>query len=302
MVSGHVDSLFSAAYDGELSPDARGAFDRHLGECSACAAAFAELTTAVDALREQPTARMPHPVRLPEGSPGPERRFAHRPMWLPRGRAIVAGLTAAGMVAVAGGVTAAVVLTRGAGPTRTYSAAPALAPGSNAGAGAAIQAPLASPQSASLLPELAPLFRGFAGCPKVLPISRAQALEIPAGFSNHATGDNGVSTGVVATQASSFAPGGTVDIYVRLIADSSSTVSLPCTFLVGPPSASSSEEDEVTVAVPTPVTGLTVDGQPLLQVTVPATAVAGQTFEIVVSHPDPVAVSSTVVVLTIQIN
>jgi hypothetical protein len=297
MVSGHVESLFSAAYDGELSPDARAAFDRHLGECSTCAAAFAELTTAVDALREQPTARMPHPVRLPEGSPGLEPRFAHRPMRLPRGRAIVAGLTAAGMVAVAGGVTAAVVLTRGAGPTRTYMAAPAVAPGSNAGAGAAIHAPLASPQSASLLPELAPLLGGLTDCsPKALPISKAEALEIPVGFSNHATEDNGVSTGVVATQASSFVPGGTVDIYARLIDDSSHAVSLPCTVLVGPQSSSSSPGDDFTMAVPTPVAGLTVDGQPLLQVTVPATAVAGQTYDILVAPPD------AVVILTIQIN
>ena len=85
MVSGHVLSLFSAAYDGELSQDARSGFDRHLGECSACAAAFAELTTAVDALREQPPARMPHPVRLPEGSPAPERRWFGLPAWFPQG-------------------------------------------------------------------------------------------------------------------------------------------------------------------------------------------------------------------------
>ena len=98
-MSGHVDSLLSAAYDGELRPDARAAFDRHLAECTACAAAFAELTTAVDALREQPTARMPHPVRLPEGSPLPERRWFEVPARLSQGRRLLTGLTAAGLVA-----------------------------------------------------------------------------------------------------------------------------------------------------------------------------------------------------------
>ncbi|MGD0448956.1 MAG: zf-HC2 domain-containing protein [Candidatus Dormibacteria bacterium] len=300
-MSGHVESLFSAAYDGELSPDARTAFDRHLGECSACAAAFAEVTTAVDALREQPGARMPHPVRLPEGSPVPERRWFEVPARLVQGRRLLTGLTAAGLVAAAAVAAVVVVghLNSGA-DTRSADSSGVSGSMSAAAPGAAIQAPLASPQSASLLPELAPLLGGFTDCsPRALPISKTEALEIPTGFPNHATEDNGVSTGVVATQASSFAPGGTVDIYARLIDDSGGAVSLPCTFLVGPPSASSSGADEVTVAVPTPVAGLTVDGQPLLQVTVPATAVAGQSFEIVVSSIDP---DDTVVILTIQIS
>jgi hypothetical protein len=297
MVSGHVESLFSAAFDGELSPDARAAFDRHLGECSACAAAFAELITAVDALREQPTARMPHPVRLPEGSPVPERRWFGVPARLSQGRRLLTGLTAAGLVAAAAVAAVVVVGHLNSGAVVPSSSSAGMSSGVALAPGTAIRAPLPSPQSASLLPEeLGPL----PVCSlKALPISEAEALEIPAGFPNHATEDNGVSTGVVATQASSFAPGGTVDIYARLIDDSSRAVSLPCTFLVGPPSASSSGADEVTVAVPTPVAGLTVDGQPLLQVTVPATAVAGQSFEIVVSSTDP---TDTVVILTIQIN
>jgi len=112
MVSDHVEGLFSAAYDGELSGDARAAFDRHLAECSACAAAFAQLSTAADALRELGPARMPRPVRLPEGAPIPQRRLVRlpaRPSW---GRGLVAGLTAAGMVAVAGGIAAVVIVTR----------------------------------------------------------------------------------------------------------------------------------------------------------------------------------------------
>ena len=299
MVSGHVASLFSAAYDGELSADARAAFDRHLGECSACAAAFAELTTAVDALREQPTARMPHPVRLPEGSPIPERRWFEVPARLSQGRRLLTGLTAAGLVAAAAVAAVVVVGHLNSGTVVPSSSSAGMSSGVALAPGTAIRAPLPSPQSASLLPELGPL---PVCSPKALPISKAEALEIPTGFPNHATEDNGVSTGVVATQASSFAPGATVDIYARLIDDSSHAVSLPCTVLVGPQSSSSSPGDDFTMAVPTPVAGLTVDGQPLLQVTVPATAVAGQTFEIVVSHPDPVAVSSTVVVLTIQIS
>ena len=293
-MSGHVDFLLSAAYDGELRPDARAAFDRHLAECSACAAAFAELTTAVDALREQPTARMPHPVRLPEGSPGPERRWFDVPARLPERHRLVAGLSAAGVL-VAAAVAAVVVVGHLNSGTIVHSSASAgVSSGAALAPGAAIRAPLPSPQSASLLPEVVgPL---PVCSPKALPISKAEALEIPAGFSNHATEDNGVSTGVVATQASSFVPGGTVDIYARLIDDSSHAVSLPCTVLLGPQSSSSSPGEDFTMAVPTPVAGLTVDGQPLLQATVPATAVAGQTYDIVVGPPD------AVVILTIRIS
>jgi len=293
MVSGHVESLFSAAYDGELSPDARAAFDRHLGECSACAAAFAELTTAVDTLREQPRAQMPHPVRLPEGSPVPGRRWFEVPARLSQGRRLLAGLTAAGLVVAAAAAAVVVVGHLNSGTVVPSSSSAGMSSGVALAPGTAIRAPLPSPQSASLLPEVGLL---PVCSPKALPISKAEALEIPTGFPNHATEDNGVSTGVVATQASSFAPGGTVDIYARLIDDSGGAVSLPCTFLVGPPSASSSGADEVTVAVPTPVAGLTVDGQPLLQVTVPATAVAGETYDILVPAPD------AAVILTIQIS
>jgi hypothetical protein len=294
MVSGHVESLFSAAYDGELSPDARAAFDRHLGECSACAAAFAELTTAVDTLREQPRAQMPHPVRLPEGSPVPGRRWFEVPARLSQGRRRLAGLTAAGLVVAAAAAAAVVVVGHlNSGTVVPSSSSAGMSSGVALAPGTAIRAPLPSPQSASLLPEVGLL---PVCSPKALPISKAEALEIPTGFSNHATEDNGVSTGVVATQASSFAPGATVDIYARLIDDSSHAVSLPCTVLVGPQSSSSSPGDDFTMAVPTPVAGLTVDGQPLLQVTVPATAVAGETYDILVPAPD------AAVILTIQIS
>jgi hypothetical protein len=289
MVSKHVEGLFSAAYDGELSADARAAFDRHLAECPDCAAGFAQLTTAVDALRELGPARMPRPVRLPEGSPIPERRLARWPAQLPRGRGLVAGLAAAGMVAVAGGVTA-VLVTRDLTPVRSSSAlAGPLSPENAAGAGTAARAPSVSPPGASLAPQYeapAPASEACAA-PQPLGTGAASAAEIPAGFANRDTKDDGFTTVVLATQAGSFAPGATVDIYARLIDDSDGAVYLPCTLLEGPVPSSPSSSLTVPAFTPsaTPLGGLTVDGQPLLEVTLPASAVAGETFQVVVAVP-----------------
>ncbi|MGO8687010.1 MAG: anti-sigma factor family protein [Candidatus Dormibacteria bacterium] len=290
-MTAHVDELFSAAYDGELDPGARAAFDRHLAGCPACAAGLARLTTAVDALRELGPARMPRSVRLPEGAPAAARRLVRWPLRLPRGRGLVAGLTAAGMVAVAGGVTALVV-TRDLTPVRSSTSSGVALPGAAAGGRAAIPAaPVASPlPSAGLLPLVGPL-----GCPaEVLATSPASAAEIPAGFNNHQTEDDGVTTVVLATPVLSYSPGETVDVYARLIDDGSQTVYLPCTFLEGPVSATSSPTAVPASSAAVPAGGLSVDGQPLLQVQVPATAVAGDILEIAVEVPSAVEATPTV--------
>jgi hypothetical protein len=284
-VSDHVDQLFSAAYDGDLDAGARAAFDLHLAGCPACAAGFARLTTAVDALRELGPARMPRPVRLPEGAPAAARHLVRWPLRLPRGGRLVAGLTAAGMVAVAGGVTA-VVVSRDLSPARSSSAlSPAAGLGSEAVGGGA-DVPAAPGGSTRSSATLQPLFQVPSLCsPEVLATSSTSAAQTPAGFNNHDTYDDGVTTVVLATPVLSYSPGETVDIYSRLIDDGSGTVYLPCTFLGGPLSASTSPTAVPASTAAMPVGDLSVDGQPLLQVEVPATAVAGDSFQIEVEVP-----------------
>jgi anti-sigma factor RsiW len=291
VVSGHVESLFSAAYDGELSPDARAAFDRHLGECSACAAAFAELTTAVDALREQPSARMPHPVRLPEGSPVPEGRWFGVPGWLPQGRRLLTGLTAAGLVAAAAVATVVVVghLNSGAvvpssssaGMSSGVALAPAhvpafeVAPSGNAATGvcAAAGCPTLTPSTA---------------CPSQLQgTDAASASQIPDGFNNRVSQNDGFTEVILATPSLDYTPGETVDVYARLVDVSTDAVYLPCTFLVGPTVGGSATvaAAPATTTYATPIGTLTVDGQPVLEVVIPSTEAAGQNCQIVAEVP-----------------
>jgi len=296
-VNGHVESLFSAAYDGELSPDARAAFDRHVGECSTCAAAFAELTTAVDALREQPPARMPHPVRLPEGSPVPERRRFGMPAWLriPEGRRWIGGLTAAGLVAAAG-VAAAVVVAghfnpgavTGSSASSSASSAMAAVPGNakNAGGGSVSSAAAGICGDCALPAAVAPP-TSSACASTTLSISAASAAQTPDGFNNRVTQDEDGTDIILAAPSFDYTPGATIDIYARLINDSTDAVSLPCTFLAGPEGGESGAATEVpaTTSSATPAGTLTVGGQPVLKVVVPSTASAGQTYQIVVDVP-----------------
>jgi hypothetical protein len=296
MVSDHVDGLLSAAYDGVLSVDERAGFDRHLAECPACAAAFTALTTAVDALRELEPARMPRPVRLPEGSPIPERRFAGLPVRLPRGGRFVTGLTAAGVVAAAG-VAAAVVITGHFLPGGTVSSGRSYSAMSG---GSAMQGAVASGPASAAAGPANPAACAVSGCstlapstsaclPEPLAISADSAADVPAGFSNRDINDDGITKVVIASQASSFAPGETVDIYARLIDDGTGAVYLPCTVLEGPQEVSPNSALTVpggkTRASATPVGRITVDGQPVLQVVVPLSATSGETFQIVVEVP-----------------
>lgn len=298
-MSRHVDRLFSAAYDGELGSEARARFDRHLAECPACAAAFAELTTAVDVLREQGPARMPRPIRLPEGSPAAQHRLAGlfaRPRW---GHGLTAGLAAAGMVAVAGGIAALVLVgplnpgithqspgysaSLSSGKSRSGVAGP-VAPGADfgqasSGTGGCAASGCASKQA---VPGATP-----AACAATsLSISAVSAAEIPTGFNNHATEDDGSAKVVIATQASSFTPGETIDVYARVIDDGTGAVYLPCTSLEAAVSGSTGALALPLVTIPaTPAHGISVGGEPVLQVTIPLSAGAGQTYQIVVDVP-----------------
>lgn len=69
----HLDDLFSAAYDDELSPIDEARFQAHVQSCAPCAAAYSEFRASIEALREMPRARMPHVVHLPSTPPVAER-------------------------------------------------------------------------------------------------------------------------------------------------------------------------------------------------------------------------------------
>ena len=69
----HLDDLFSAAYEDELSPIDEARFRTHMQSCAPCAAAYAEFRATIEALHELPPARMPHIVHLPSTPPVAER-------------------------------------------------------------------------------------------------------------------------------------------------------------------------------------------------------------------------------------
>jgi anti-sigma factor RsiW len=74
----HVDDLFTAALDDELSPIDDARFYTHIQSCNDCAAAYAEYTATVEALREMPKARMARVVHLPSTPPVAEESARRR--------------------------------------------------------------------------------------------------------------------------------------------------------------------------------------------------------------------------------
>jgi hypothetical protein len=73
MTRRHVDDLFTAAYDDDLSAIDDARFHAHIRSCTDCAAAFTEFTATVEALHELPKARLARPVHLPSTPPVAER-------------------------------------------------------------------------------------------------------------------------------------------------------------------------------------------------------------------------------------
>jgi len=65
----HLDDLFSAAYEDELTPIEEARFQAHMQSCEPCAAAYEEFRASIAALHELPKARMPHVVHLPSTPP-----------------------------------------------------------------------------------------------------------------------------------------------------------------------------------------------------------------------------------------
>jgi hypothetical protein len=123
--------------------------------------------------------------------------------------------------------------------------------------------------------------------PQILGSSAASAAQIPAGFNNQATRDDGVDDVILATPSLDYTPGETVDIYARVVDDATRTVSLPCTVLAGPElgGAGAALGVPVTATPATPAGTSIFSGQSVLEVVVPGTAVAGESYQIAVQVP-----------------
>ncbi|HXZ99315.1 MAG TPA: zf-HC2 domain-containing protein [Candidatus Binatia bacterium] len=300
MSQAHVQDLLSAACDGELSAAERRRFDRHLEGCPTCSAAYTEMSTMVDAVRELPAARMPRPVLLPSGPP--VRARAARLGWLGSLRnPWAAGLAGA---AVAAAVALAVVLPGRltAGPAEPVAAGGAGLSAVPSAGSAHTCAGCAAPSAASV-PEAGPEFSGTQCAPAPIPASAASAERPPAGFSNTDLQTRGATTVVVATQAAAYAPGQTVVIYARIVDDQTGQVEVPCTFLVPAtafsPSRPAGEPTSALEALPQ--AGLSIGGGATLAATIPGTAVAGSTYEVVVQVPSAAGGQPQQVTLSIQV-
>lgn len=115
MTAPHVDDLFSAAMDDELSEGQEVRFREHLRECSQCTEAYRQFTRALDSVHALPRAPMPLPVHLPPGRPAAERNTAAA--WLRRLRPNTVPFGAAtGLAAVAAVVIVVAGISRGSAP------------------------------------------------------------------------------------------------------------------------------------------------------------------------------------------
>ncbi|MGA8015276.1 MAG: zf-HC2 domain-containing protein [Candidatus Dormiibacterota bacterium] len=303
MSQAHVDELFSAAYDGALTAEQRRSFDRHLAGCPACTAAFAELSTAVDALHELGPVAMPRPVQLPTGAPGRQRRSAPSWLRLPLSHPWASGLTGAA-VAVAAAVTVLITphltgLNLSLGNPTTGLSRGSASQGSGASsasvpcAGCALAGPgVPVPAAACFATPVQGAHNGDA---------------VPSDFNNREVQDDGTSTVVIATSVSSYSPGETVDVYARVVDDSNRAVDIPCTYLVpaaeaGTHAAGPDYEAPAAPGTALPSSQIAVDGGPLLQATIPATAAPGETLQIEVEVPAAGGQPAHEVALSIQVS
>ncbi len=142
----HLDDLFSAAYEDELTPIEEARFQAHMQSCEPCASAYEEFRASITALHELPKARMPHVVHLPSTPPVAE--IPTRPRiglsWLNLGlvrRFPATALAGAFVLVIA---IAAVVHGGGSSVTGTDQPAQAIAPGTAQHGGASTTAACSS--------------------------------------------------------------------------------------------------------------------------------------------------------------
>lgn len=178
----HVDELFSAAVDGELSSSQQQHFDSHIETCAECSDAFEHFTASVTAVRDLPHASMPVSIKLPDGAP----RVAGWRRWMPHGPV--------GMGTAVGALAAAVIAAFALGGHQGSTALPSTASGLSGGSAAGL-APISPCASA------------------------VAAASLPPDFSNRSVGSAAQRSGeqlIVATSQQSFAAGDTVPVYAAL--------------------------------------------------------------------------------------
>ncbi|HZS13749.1 MAG TPA: zf-HC2 domain-containing protein [Candidatus Dormibacteraeota bacterium] len=231
----HVTELFSAAYDGALSPAERRRYDEHLSACSDCATAADQFRQAIDAVHQLPAARMPQRVVLPATPPQPERRrmpAALAPLAARLPRPQITPAWGAGLMAAAG-IAAVVVVVHahvgGPSPTSAPAALGASAPdravpaigGGSAGSAAA-------PKQAAAGIGTCPLPLAVVPQPSGLPAA-------PPGFTNVATATSQQRPAeqlVLATTSASYSPGSQVLIYAALTTSTGhGSAVIPCVSL-----------------------------------------------------------------------
>jgi anti-sigma factor RsiW len=142
MTRRHVDDLFTAAHDDDLSAIDDARFHAHIRSCKDCSAAFAEFTATVEALRELPKARLARPIHLPSTPPVADRSGRARISldWLNAG--LLRRFPATAIAGAAAVVLIIVALVHSSGvPNGTLSTAA----GSDHGAGSAAAPAIASP-------------------------------------------------------------------------------------------------------------------------------------------------------------
>jgi anti-sigma factor RsiW len=279
-MTGHIEELFSAAYDGVLSPAERTDFDRHVAECGACDTGYTEFRAAIDAVHELGLVRMPHPVRLP-ADPGVEPRRT----WADRVLAWRQPMIALGAVAAV-----ALVLVVATAQLRPHGGVGSAASSSAGGAGLAgpAYAPsISSPCSGSCSPL--PDKRSQSCVAQQLSADATTAGRVPAGFNNSVTQRDAHGVIVLATPSKSYGRGETVLVYARFVDSGTGAVDLPCTGLVAGVGAQSGDGAPESVAgrglVAAVPADLSIGGGPLLRVTIPTSAMPGDTLQLIADVP-----------------
>jgi Putative zinc-finger len=263
----HQTERFSDALDRALTSSEQREFDQHISACGECAAAYSQYRETIGKVRSLPMAKMPVPVRIPADLL-PRRSWTEGlRAYLRRGRGVP---TAIALVAAAGLL---VVASRQSTVNNSSGSESALRPAvvspvSGAGSGAQAQAAGAAPKAADIA----------ASCVATL---LPHPVAPPPSYGNVVTvrGSNGIATQItVAAPSSKVHAGDTVPVFA------SATVSLQST---GARDSTPSAQIAIgpCVETSTPATAKTVDGSALADVSIPASAHAGDKIVVYATVP-----------------